>query len=116
MPVGIPKEIKDKENRAGMVPSSVHELVHHAHEVLVQEGLGQGICIGFDLSDDDYFGLNNATLPYVLRLADAGWEKALAFDSGFFNGLNVHAGTVCCEAIASAHNLPNTPAEQLLNQ
>lgn len=62
------------------------------------------------------FGLNNATLPYVLRLADAGWEMALASDSGFLNGLNVHAGVVCCKAVASAHNLPFTPAEELIKQ
>ncbi len=50
MLVGVPKEIKDNEYRAGMVPSSVHELVHHGHEVLVQTGLGLGI----GLSDDEY--------------------------------------------------------------
>jgi len=61
------------------------------------------------------FGLNNATLPYILRLADAGWEKALASDPGFLKGLNVHAGAICCEAVASAHGLPYTPAEQVIN-
>jgi len=61
------------------------------------------------------FGLNNATLPYILRLADAGWEKTLASDPGFLKGLNVHAGAICCEAVASAHGLPYTPAEQVIN-
>jgi alanine dehydrogenase len=60
------------------------------------------------------FGLNNATLPYILRLADAGWQKALASDTGFLNGLNVHAGALCYEAVARAHNLKYTPAEQFL--
>jgi len=60
------------------------------------------------------FGLNNATLPYVLRLADAGWKKALASDSGFMQGLNIHAGQICCEAVATAHGLPYTPANSLL--
>lgn len=62
------------------------------------------------------FGLNNATLPYVLRLADEGWQKALSSDAGFLKGLNVHAGTICCEAVARAHNLPYTPAEQIISQ
>lgn len=61
------------------------------------------------------FGLNNATLPYVLRLADAGWEKALASDPGFLKGLNVHAGHLCCEAVASAHRLPYTAADKFIS-
>ncbi|MEX2365889.1 MAG: NAD-binding protein, partial [Pseudohongiellaceae bacterium] len=60
------------------------------------------------------FGLNNATLPYVLRLADAGWQKALTADPGFMRGLNIHAGQVCCEAVASAHGLTYVPGEQSL--
>lgn len=60
------------------------------------------------------FGLNNATLPYVLRLADGGWRKALSEDPGFLQGLNIHAGHVCFEAVARAHGLPYTPAEKVL--
>lgn len=59
-------------------------------------------------------GLNNATLPYVLRLADQGWRAALASDEGFRAGLNIHAGRVCHPAVASAHGLPYTPPEQAL--
>ena len=33
------------------------------------------------------FALNNATLPYVLKLADQGWRGALATDDGFAAGL-----------------------------
>ena len=50
MRVGTPKEIKTDENRVGLVPASVRELVHHGHAVLVETGAGLGI--GF--SDDDY--------------------------------------------------------------
>ncbi len=60
------------------------------------------------------FGLNNATLPYVLRLADEGWKQALAADEGFMAGLNVHAGHVCCEAVARAHDLSYTEPTQFL--
>ena len=42
MRVGVPKEIKDREYRVGLTPSSVHELVAHGHEVLVQQGAGLG--------------------------------------------------------------------------
>lgn len=61
------------------------------------------------------FGLNNATLPYVLRLADSGWQKALANDEGFLRGLNIHAGHICYEAVASAHQLPYTPADKFIS-
>jgi alanine dehydrogenase len=50
MLVGVPKEIKDHEYRVGLVPSSVAELVHHGHSVLIERGAG----VGAGLSDEDY--------------------------------------------------------------
>jgi alanine dehydrogenase len=50
MRVGVPKEIKDHEDRVGLVPSSVAELVHHGHEVMVERGAG----LGAGLADDQY--------------------------------------------------------------
>ena len=50
MRVGVPKEIKNNEYRVGLIPSSVLELVHHGHEVIVQQGAG----VGAGLSDADY--------------------------------------------------------------
>jgi alanine dehydrogenase len=55
------------------------------------------------------FALTNATLPYVRALADLGWEKALARDSGFAKGLNVHAGKLTFEAVARDLGLLYTP-------
>jgi alanine dehydrogenase len=46
MLVGVPKEIKKMENRVGLVPASVRELVHHGHKVLVEHNAGAGIGIG----------------------------------------------------------------------
>jgi alanine dehydrogenase len=43
MLIGVPKEIKNHEYRVGLVPSSVRELVHHGHKVLVETGAGEGI-------------------------------------------------------------------------
>ncbi|MGR8918949.1 MAG: alanine dehydrogenase [Gammaproteobacteria bacterium] len=48
------------------------------------------------------FALNNATLPYVIKLADLGTAAAIAADPGLANGLNVHAGQVTCAAVAEA--------------
>ena len=50
MLVGVPKEIKNNEFRVGLTPSSVAELVHHGHQVLVETGAG----IGSGLSDGEY--------------------------------------------------------------
>ncbi len=50
MRVGVPKEIKDHEDRVGLVPSSVAELVHHGHAVLIERGAG----LGAGLADDQY--------------------------------------------------------------
>jgi alanine dehydrogenase len=48
------------------------------------------------------FALNNATLPFVLALADKGWKKALADDAHLRNGLNVAFGKVTCQPVAEA--------------
>ena len=40
--VGVPKEIKDNENRVAMQPDGVYELVHHGHRVLVEADAGTG--------------------------------------------------------------------------
>jgi alanine dehydrogenase len=50
MLVGVPKEIKNHEYRVGLVPSSVRELVHHGHKVMVETTAGEGIGFG----DEDY--------------------------------------------------------------
>lgn len=50
MLIGVPKEIKADENRVGLIPSSVRELVHHGHKVLVETHAGYGI----GLDDDRY--------------------------------------------------------------
>src|SRR5690349_9989085 len=50
MRVGVPKEIKNNEYRVGLVPSSVAELVHHGHDVLVEAGAG----LGSGIPDADY--------------------------------------------------------------
>ena len=55
--------------------------------------------------------LNNATLPFVLALADHGWKKALREDAHFRNGLNIAAGKVTHRAVAEALGLAYTTAE-----
>jgi alanine dehydrogenase len=60
------------------------------------------------------FALNNATLPFVLALADKGWRTALAEDVHLRHGLNVHAGKVTHAAVAHDLGLDYVPAEKVL--
>lgn len=50
MKIGVPKEIKPQENRVGLTPASVRELVHHGHCVVVETEAGHGI----GMTDDAY--------------------------------------------------------------
>jgi alanine dehydrogenase len=52
------------------------------------------------------FALNNATLPFVLALADKGARRALLDDPHLLAGLNIHAGQVTHPAVAEALGLP----------
>lgn len=67
MKIGIPKEIKNNENRVGMTPSGVYELIQHGHTVYVQATAGEGS--GF--SDDDYRNTGATILPSIADVYDA---------------------------------------------
>lgn len=56
------------------------------------------------------FALTNATLPYVLQLADKGLKGAMQFDANFRNGINLHAGQVTYKAVADLFNYPHAQA------
>ena len=53
--------------------------------------------------------LTNTTLPYILRLASEGVERAIHSDPGLAKGVNVMNGAVTCQAVAEAHGLRFTP-------
>ena len=48
------------------------------------------------------YALANATLPYILQLADKGWRKAMENDKALARGLNTHAGNITNKAVAEA--------------
>ncbi len=60
------------------------------------------------------FALNNATIPFVLALADKGWRRALAEDPHLRQGLNVHDGKITHEAVAHDLGFAYTGADTLL--
>ncbi|WP_425093941.1 alanine dehydrogenase [Tropicimonas sp. S265A] len=57
--------------------------------------------------------LSNATLPYMLTLADKGWRDAVADDPHLRAGLNVHAGKLTYRAVGEALGLPVTDTDLL---
>jgi alanine dehydrogenase len=56
------------------------------------------------------FALTNATLPFIVRIADAGLTRALQLDPALARGVNVANGTVTHRAVAEAHRLPVEPS------
>ena len=56
------------------------------------------------------YALNNATLPFVLAIAEKGWRRALHEDPHLRAGLNVHLGKVTCEPVARAHGYVHVEA------
>ncbi|MFE0423462.1 alanine dehydrogenase, partial [Streptomyces sp. NPDC058953] len=54
------------------------------------------------------YALTNATLPYILELANRGWVEALRRDPALALGLNTHDGQVVYGSVAEAHGLPHT--------
>lgn len=69
MRIGLPKEIKDGENRVGLTPGAVKSLTRRGHQVLVETGAGMGSF----LSDDEYRAAGGEIVP---NAADA-WAAEL---------------------------------------
>ncbi|OIQ17052.1 MAG: alanine dehydrogenase [Bacteriovorax sp. MedPE-SWde] len=59
MKIGIPKEIKNNENRVGLVPGGVRQLIHDGNEVYVETNAG----VGIGISDEQYINAGAKILP-----------------------------------------------------
>lgn len=59
--------------------------------------------------------LNNATLPFIIKLAEQGYAAALNNDKHLRKGLNVFKGQLTCAEVGQAHGLPTISAEQALS-
>jgi alanine dehydrogenase len=62
------------------------------------------------------FALTNATMPYVVKLADEGPRAALASDPGFLGGLNVAAGRLTYAPVAADQGLESIDPADALDQ
>lgn len=58
--------------------------------------------------------LANVALPYILKIANHGYKRALRDDKGLLNGLNVCLGSITCEAVASDLGYEFIPPEKFL--
>lgn len=61
MKIGIPKEIKNNENRVGMTPAGVAEFIRHGHEVMVQHTAG----VNSGFADEAYEKVGARILPDI---------------------------------------------------
>jgi alanine dehydrogenase len=60
------------------------------------------------------YALTNATLPYIVSLANNGWVEALRRDAALGLGLNTHDGKVVYKEVAEAHGLEHVELSSLL--
>ncbi len=60
------------------------------------------------------YALTNATLPYLMALAEKGWEQACRDDHSLALGINTHAGRLTNAAVGAATGLPSITVEEVL--
>ena len=60
------------------------------------------------------YALTNATMPYVLKLADKGWQGACRADAALAMGLSTHDGALLSEQVAHDLDLPYTDPASVL--
>ena len=58
--------------------------------------------------------LSNVTLPYALRLANQGFDRAVREDARLAKGVNCYAGNITYEAVAQTFKFPYKPLKELL--
>ncbi|MGE5514191.1 MAG: alanine dehydrogenase [Bacteroidota bacterium] len=90
----------------------------HAQPTYVEEGVVHYCVTNMPgaVARTSAFALNNATLPFVLALADKGWVRALTEDAHLRAGLNVHRGQVTYAAVARDRGFQYVEAEVVLTK
>jgi alanine dehydrogenase len=69
MRIGVPKEIKNNENRVAMTPAGVVNLVNNGHEVYIETGAG----LGSGFTDDDY----KQAGAVIVNTAEEAWSMEM---------------------------------------
>lgn len=88
----------------------------HEHPTYVEEGVVHYCVTNMPgaVARTAAFALNNATLPFVLALANKGWKKALQDNNYLAEGLNIYQGHVTHPAVATALGYALLPLEKTL--
>jgi alanine dehydrogenase len=88
----------------------------HAEPTYVQDGVVHYCVTNMPgaVARTSTFALTNATLPFVIALAEKGWRQALADDPHLAAGLNIHDGQVTHQAVAAALGLRFTALRDVL--
>ena len=60
------------------------------------------------------FALTNATMPYVIELADRGWQETCQSNPALAKGLSTHDGALLCQRVAADLALPFTDPALIL--
>lgn len=109
MRIGIPREIKNNENRVAATPAGVHELVRRGHTVLIEKGAG----VGSRISDEDFVTAGGtigtvdqvwADSELVLKVKEPIAEEypRLRSDQILFTYLHLAASKPCTDALLTA--------------
>ena len=90
----------------------------HAHPSYVKHGVVHYCVANMPgaVSRTSTFALNNATLPFVLALADKGIAAALRSDPHLMAGLNVHEGKITHAAVAEALGIKHAEAARVIGR
>jgi alanine dehydrogenase len=88
----------------------------HAHPTYIESGVVHYCVTNMPgaVARTGAFALNNATLPFVLALANKGWKRALTEDQYLAQGLNIYKGHVVYQAVAQALEYEYLPLESVL--
>jgi alanine dehydrogenase len=108
--VGVPREVKDHEDRVAITPSGVHELVGFGHEVIVEADAG----VGSSIPDDDFVAAGAKIAPsaedvwaaadLVLKVKEPVAEEYQRMRRGqvLFTYLHLAASRACTDAILAS--------------
>lgn len=88
-----------------------HEAPTYIVDKIVHYGVGN---IPGAVPRTSTIALTNATIPYIVELANKGWRQACIKSSGLRKGLNIVEGKVLHPGIAEAFNIPYSSVEDLL--
>jgi alanine dehydrogenase len=95
---------------------TTHPTTHHDPVYLVDGIVHYGVTnMPGAVAGTSTYALTNVTLPYILQLAEKGWQPAARERAEIRRGLNIVHGKVVQKQVAEAWELPWVPVESLLN-